>query len=95
MSAGDWLDLFFNPQLLERYGPRFVDGLLVTGKLVAISFSLGMLLGLVIALSRLSDRRLLRGFSSVYVYFFGDRRCSLNCSCCITASAPSNSSGSR
>ena len=70
MSAGDWLDLFFNPQLLERYGPRFVDGLLVTGKLVAISFSLGMLLGLVIALSRLSDRRLLRGFSSVYVYFF-------------------------
>ncbi|OZY58367.1 ABC transporter permease [Pseudomonas lundensis] len=70
MSSGDWLDLFFNPQLLERYGPRFVDGLLVTGKLVAISFSLGMLLGLVIALSRLSDRRLLRGFSSVYVYFF-------------------------
>ena len=70
MSAGDLLDLFFNPQLLERYGPRFVDGLLVTGKLVAISFSLGMLLGLVIALSRLSDRRLLRGFSSVYVYFF-------------------------
>ena len=70
MSSGDWLDLFFNPQLLERYGPRFVDGLLVTGKLVAISFSLGMLLGLVIALSGLSDRRLLRGFSSVYVYFF-------------------------
>ena len=95
MSAGDWLDLFFNPQLLERYGPRFVDGLLVTGKLVAISFSLGMLLGLVIALSRLSDRRYCAVSAACMCIFFGDRRCSLNCSCCIRASAPSNSSGSR
>lgn len=70
MTPDEWLNLFFNPQLLERFGPRFIDGLLVTGKLVVMSFTLGMLLGLVIALGRLSDHRLLRGLSGVYVYFF-------------------------
>ncbi|KQB52692.1 ABC transporter permease [Pseudomonas endophytica] len=70
MSADELLNLFFNPELLARYGPRMLDGLLVTGKLVAISFSLGMLLGLALALGRLSSNRWLRGFTGVYVYFF-------------------------
>ena len=38
MSLADLQNMFLNPDLLERYGPRFIDGLLVTGKLVAISF---------------------------------------------------------
>lgn len=70
MSADELLNLFFNPELLARYGPRMLDGLLVTGKLVAISFSLGMLLGLALALGRLSSNRWVRGFTGVYVYFF-------------------------
>lgn len=55
---------------MEGYGPRFIDGLLVTGKLVAISFTLGALLGLLIALGRLSSNRFLRSFTGAYVYFF-------------------------
>jgi len=70
MSVDDLLNLFLNRELLERYGPRLFDGLLVTGKLVAISFSLGMLLGLGLALGRLSGNRWVRGFTGVYVYFF-------------------------
>ncbi|MFP3517090.1 ABC transporter permease subunit [Pseudomonas sp. SIMBA_077] len=70
MSVDDLLNLFLNRELLERYGPRLIDGLLVTGKLVAISFSLGMLLGLALALGRLSGNRWVRGFTGMYVYFF-------------------------
>ena len=33
MSLADLQNMFLNPDLLERYGPRFIDGLLVTGKL--------------------------------------------------------------
>jgi polar amino acid transport system permease protein len=70
MSFDDVLNLFLSPELLDRYGSRFIDGLLVTGKLVAISFTLGALLGLLIALGRLSNNRLARSFTSAYVYFF-------------------------
>ena len=49
MTFDDLLRLFLDPELLERYGPRFVDGLLVTAKLVAISFTLGAILGLLLA----------------------------------------------
>ena len=55
---------------MERYGPRFIEGLLVTAKLVAISFTLGALLGLLIALGRLSSNRFISRFTGVYVYFF-------------------------
>ncbi|WP_414158571.1 ABC transporter permease [Pseudomonas sp. BNK-45] len=70
MSLDDLLNLFLNQDLLERYGPRFIDGLLVTAKLVAISFSLGAVLGLLIALGRLSNNQFLRRFTGAYVYFF-------------------------
>ena len=66
MSLADLQNMFLNPDLLERYGPRFIDGLLVTGKLVAISFTLGALLGLLIALGRLSSNRFLRSFTGAY-----------------------------
>ena len=70
MTFDDVRNLLLNPDLLERYGPRFIDGLLVTGKLVAISFTLGAILGLLLALGRLSKSRLLRGFTGGYIYFF-------------------------
>ncbi|MFJ7884070.1 ABC transporter permease [Pseudomonas sp. NPDC096917] len=70
MSLADLQNMILSPELLERYGPRFIDGLLVTAKLVAISFTLGALLGLLIALGRLSSNRFLRNVTGAYVYFF-------------------------
>ena len=70
MSLTDLQNLLLSPDLLDRYGPRFIDGLWVTCKLVGISFTLGALLGLLIALGRLSSSRFLRSFTGAYVYFF-------------------------
>ncbi|WP_449432820.1 ABC transporter permease [Pseudomonas putida] len=70
MSIEQWLALVLDPDLLQRYGPRFVDGLLVTAKLVAISFSLGAVLGLLLALARLSSSRTLQRLAAGYVYVF-------------------------
>lgn len=70
MSFDQLLALVLDPDLLERYGPRFIDGLLVTGKLVAISFTLGALLGMLLALARLSNSLLLQRLSAGYIYFF-------------------------
>ena len=57
-------------ELIERYGPRMLEGLLVTVELVVISVTLGALLALPIALARMSRSRLLRGISFGYVHFF-------------------------
>ncbi|PWB33969.1 ABC transporter permease [Pseudomonas sp. SDI] len=70
MSFDELLALIVNPDLLERYGPRFIDGLLVTGKLVAISFTLGALLGLLLALARMSKSLLVQRLAAGYIYFF-------------------------
>lgn len=70
MSFDQLLALIVDPDLLERYGPRFIDGLLVTGKLVAISFTLGALLGMLLALARLSNNLVLQRLSAAYIYFF-------------------------
>lgn len=70
MSAEQWLSLVLDPDLLERYGPRFIDGLLVTAKLVAISFTLGAVLGLLLALARMSRNLLLQRLAAGYIYFF-------------------------
>ncbi|MGH8381961.1 ABC transporter permease [Pseudomonas sp.] len=70
MSLDQLIALVLDPDLLERYGPRFIDGLLVTGKLVAISFTLGALLGMLLALARLSNSLLLQRLSAGYIYFF-------------------------
>lgn len=66
----EFLHFFVDPDLFDRYGLRLLGGLLVTAKLVAISFSLGMLLGLLLALARNSGNRFLRGFSGGYIYLF-------------------------
>ncbi|MEX2319546.1 MAG: ABC transporter permease subunit, partial [Bauldia sp.] len=59
-----------NLDLLARYGPRMLEGLLVTVELVLISVALGAVLAIPIALARSSSSRILRGLSFAYVYFF-------------------------
>lgn len=59
-----------NLDLLARYGPRMLEGLLVTVELVALSVTLGAILALPVALARSSRSRILRGVSFGYVYFF-------------------------
>ncbi|MEO8669202.1 MAG: ABC transporter permease [Bauldia sp.] len=59
-----------NFQLLDKYGLRMLEGLLVTVELVAISVTVGAILALPIALARMSRRRGLRGLAFGYVYFF-------------------------
>jgi len=66
----DVLGDLINLDLMARYGPRFLDGVLVTLQLVAISFILGGLIAVPVALARLSKSRLLRALAYCYVYFF-------------------------
>lgn len=57
-------------ELLTKYGPRMLHGLLVTVEIVGISLILGAVLSLPIAAMRMSSSRVLRGLSYAYVYFF-------------------------
>jgi polar amino acid transport system permease protein len=56
--------------LLEKYGPKLLEGLLVTIELVAISLAIGMLLAMLVAAARLSRNRIIAGIAFGYVYFF-------------------------
>lgn len=58
------------PDLLQRYGPRLLEGLLVTLQLVSISIVLGALLAVPLTAARLSRNHLLGGVAFGYVYFF-------------------------
>ncbi len=66
----DLLGLVVDLNLLDRYGWRMLDGLAITLKLVGITFVLGAVLGLGIALMRLSRNRIVAGIAFAYVYFF-------------------------
>jgi polar amino acid transport system permease protein len=59
-----------NFDLLAQYGPRMLDGLLVTLELVGLSITLGLMLAIPVALARVAKSRILRGVSFAYVYFF-------------------------
>jgi polar amino acid transport system permease protein len=59
-----------NFDILVRYGPRMLEGLVVTIELVAISVTLGALLAVPVALARLSPNPALRAVTFAYVYFF-------------------------
>jgi polar amino acid transport system permease protein len=59
-----------NWDLLQRYGPKLLEGLLVTAELVAISFVLGALLAIPLTFARLSRNRIVGGLAFAYVYFF-------------------------
>lgn len=54
--------------LVERYGPRMLEGLWVTVELVALSYFVGMALGLLLALGRQSPRKPLQYFCRGYIY---------------------------
>jgi polar amino acid transport system permease protein len=47
-----------NLDLVARYGPRMLEGLLVTVELVVISVAIGFAIALPMALARLSPSRL-------------------------------------
>ncbi len=66
----DAIGLVVDLNLLDRYGWRMLDGLWVTLKLVAITFVLGAVLGLAVALARLSRNRVVAGIAFAYVYLF-------------------------
>ncbi|MET3560272.1 polar amino acid transport system permease protein [Bartonella japonica] len=66
----EWLYFLFNPALLNRYGPKFIEGFIITIELVSISCSIGFIFGMLIAYARLSNNKFLQYFSQAYVYFF-------------------------
>lgn len=59
-----------NLTLLERYGPRLLDGFLVTIELVVISVAVGAALAMVLAFGRLWGNRVVRGATLSYGLFF-------------------------
>ncbi|BCP53293.1 amino acid ABC transporter permease [Kaistia sp. 32K] len=59
-----------NWDALATYGPRMLQGLVVTLQLVVISITLGALLSWPVALARLSRYRVIRGIAFGYMYFF-------------------------
>lgn len=70
MNYESILGLFINNDLFNIYGEKLFNGLIVTGKLVVISFSLGAVLGLILATAQLSQNKFIRRFSKGYIYFF-------------------------
>ena len=65
-----YLVLAWNPDMFERYGSRYVEGLWVTLALVAISIVVGAVLSIPIAYARMSSNPLLSALAYGYVYFF-------------------------
>jgi polar amino acid transport system permease protein len=59
-----------NWDALATYGPRMLQGMVVTLQLVVISITLGALLAWPVALARMSRNRLLRAIAFGYMYFF-------------------------
>ncbi|ODT14172.1 MAG: ABC transporter permease [Kaistia sp. SCN 65-12] len=59
-----------NWDALATYGPRMLQGLVVTLQLVVISITLGALLAWPVALARMGRSRILRGIAFGYMYFF-------------------------
>ena len=57
-------------ELLIKYGPKMLAGLMVTLQIVGISLAFGAVLSVPIAMARLSKNKILRGVSYAYVYFF-------------------------
>lgn len=65
-----WLIDAWNPELFDKYKPKYISGLLVTIKLVVASILLGALLSFPLAAMRMSSNKILSGFAYCYVYFF-------------------------
>jgi polar amino acid transport system permease protein len=59
-----------NADLMERYGPRFMDGVKVTLELVAISMVCGAVLAVPLAIARVEGGKVLSRLAFGYSYFF-------------------------
>lgn len=70
MMIPDWLHFLINPDILSRYGWKFVDGFFVTLKLVALSYSIGFLLSIMMTFAWRSKHRALLYPARAYIYFF-------------------------
>jgi len=57
-------------EVISDYYPVFIDGAWVTAQLTAFSFSIGIVLGFLLALGRLSKKRLVNIPATVYVEAF-------------------------
>lgn len=66
----EWPGAFIGLEVLERYGCRMADGLVLTLTLVAISFGLGLAFGLGAAILRLRGAMPTRAILSGYMTFF-------------------------
>ena len=60
----------WDPEKIDRYGPRYLSGLGVTLSLVVISTLLGALLSLPVTYGRMASNRWLSAPAYGYVYFF-------------------------
>jgi polar amino acid transport system permease protein len=65
-----YLSRAYNPELFDRYAPKYWEGLKVTLALVAVAMILGALLSFPLAYMRLSKSRILSAIAYGYVYFF-------------------------
>ena len=65
-----YLAASWNPELVEKYGPRYWSGLKITLSLVLSSLVAGALLSVPIALGRLSKNRYLGALAYAYIYTF-------------------------
>lgn len=70
MTIPSWLYFLINPDILARYGWRFIDGFIVTLELVAISYTIGFFLALFIAYAWRSKNIFLQYPARAYLYFF-------------------------
>jgi polar amino acid transport system permease protein len=65
-----YLILAWNPDIFEKYGPLYLEGLGVTLALVVVSTVIGAILSIPIAYARMSRNSVLSGLAYAYVYFF-------------------------
>jgi polar amino acid transport system permease protein len=60
----------YDPDFYRRYGPKFLDGTIVTLQVVSLSLVIGAAISLPVAFGRLSKSLLAGAPSFAYVYFF-------------------------
>jgi polar amino acid transport system permease protein len=80
LLVGIWLAFFaglalylydvWSIDFFQRYAPKYWSGLQTTLTLVAISFLLGMVISVPVAMGGLAKNRFARAFSHGYIYFF-------------------------
>ena len=70
MIIPDFLHFIINPDILSRYGMKFIGGFFVTIKLVALSYTVGFFLSIMITFAWRSKHSWLSLPARIYIYFF-------------------------